>query len=310
MSTVEAVYRMAVLVLKYGWLTVKFFFMLVYALVKLLRDPKAFDNAETEKSTAAAVPPTQSAVPLETLKVLTGSESRRLTGDNNRDGQAEPASAIQEVFNGDRNDPATVSMHMRLFLGATPRIERTLKVPRSRLHWQRATMAFERVGISPFTPVIASNAGLPFNFEGAYKYSLPEMVKGSKPAPVQPMIQQRPPVSGQFDHGVVSQTVDSAQAANKVNEATGVVVSAGSSTVTPQGRKPYTTFTVVLSAPGGEVSFSGVDLKEKFNNHDFRLQDLVAIKKSQAKFTVDGENGSKERSKNSYEVTVLKRAVF
>ena len=196
------------------------------------------------------------------------------------------------------------TVDMRLHLGDTPRIESVLKVPRERLHWMRSkTDVSNRVQLPLFTPEIAKRVGLAFSFDGAQSF----LASASLKAIV--VVEQKPGSTRPLDHVSsipntrLEQSADDQDASASV-EVTGTVVSAGQSTVSPKGKKTYTTFTVVISNSSGEVSMSGVELKEKFEDNVFGIGDYVSIKKVRVEFSVD----QKKRTKNSYLVTMLKRA--
>ncbi|UUZ66277.1 hypothetical protein LP417_35260 (plasmid) [Polaromonas sp. P1-6] len=171
------------------------------------------------------------------------------------------------------------TVDMRLYMGDQPRIESVVKVPCERLHWMRAKTAFERVKLEVFTPHIATKAGLPFSFDGAQKFILASTNLKNVAAADPPQVRASPLDSvSSIAHTRFDTDADPAQAGVAV-EVTGIVVSAGDATIRPQGKQPYTTFTVVLVTNTGEVSMSGIDLKEKFENRVYGIGDLVEVKK-------------------------------
>lgn len=315
MSSGQAIINMVKKVCRYAWMLLTFVFVLLYAIVRVCFDPKAFEGAEkadADKASADSLnvsATSHSAIP---TAVASSSQSQLpvIASQLAMTPAITPASSLREVFHGEMGDPSTVSMQMRFYAGASPRIERTLKVPSIRKDWQRSTLAFERVTLSTFTPAIAEKAGLAFSFDGAHKFSKTELQNGRKAAPEQPVIQQRASLAAQAPAPTLLLGGNTGDAQNQVSEAEGVLTSAGSATITPKSGRPYTTFTVVLATANGEVSFSGEELKKKFNNREFGLQDLLAVKQTKEQFEVKGADGPQQRSRNVYTVSVLKKAQF
>ena len=197
------------------------------------------------------------------------------------------------------------TVDMRLYLGATSRIESVMKVPRERLHWMRARNAFERVKLDVYTADIAAAAGLPFTFQGAQKFIL-----NATGAKVLNVPEQPRRITSPLDSvsSIPHTRFESIDGSNATIEITGTVVSVGSAVVRPAKGNAYTTFTVVVMTSTGDVSLSGIDLKEKFELRQYGVGDLVAIKKARAEFSIEDRGVQKKRSKNSYEVTVLQKA--
>lgn len=88
----------------------------------------------------------------------------------------------------------------------------------------------------------------------------------------------------------------------QMNQATGRVISIGKRRVTPEGRAPYESFSVVLSTKDGEAVFSGVDLQEKFVKGDFDEGDVVSIAKNTVNYTVEINGKEVKRRKNEFKV--------
>lgn len=90
--------------------------------------------------------------------------------------------------------------------------------------------------------------------------------------------------------------------------ATGLVVSAGNRRVEPEGRAPYTVFSVLINdAQQGEVSFNGADLQERFSKGAFHVGDTVTISKRVEAFSVEVQGEMKPRKKNVFDVQVHPR---
>jgi hypothetical protein len=195
------------------------------------------------------------------------------------------------------------TVDMRLYVGANPRIESVMKVPCERLHWMRAKNAFERVKLDAYTAQIAAAAGLPYTFQGAQKFILksPAATVSSVPA-------QANRITNPFDSVASTPATRFESDDADTIEITGTVVSAGNAVVRPARGNSYTTFTVVVMTSTGDVSLSGIDLKDKFELRKYGIGDLVCIKKARAEFSVEDKGVEKKRSKNTYQVTVLQKA--
>lgn len=206
-------------------------------------------------------------------------------------------------FRSFQKDGQTVDM--RLHLGDSARIESVLKVPCERLHWMRSkTDVSKRLALATFTPLIATQLGLPFNFDGAQKFISSSASLKAIAATEQKHVSASPldHVSS-IPHTRLNESAGSESEGVSV-EVIGTVVSAGQSKVSPKGKLPYTTFTVILLTSAGEVSMSGVELKEKFEDNSYGIGDYISVKKTRVEYKVDEKN----RTKNSYAVTMLKRA--
>ncbi|CAN5464182.1 hypothetical protein BH10PSE16_BH10PSE16_04110 [soil metagenome] len=222
-----------------------------------------------------------------------------------------------QMHSGVIRDASTKVIKLSLFAGSNPRIERLLSVPCEKLHFQRINWRFDRIRLSHFTPEKAAKSDLPFNYEGAKKYSLadfdakaphghlskqvqnfaeiPFLSKGGSPEKVSSQEEQT-------DNSVTSPT-------GCVTEAEGTVLSASSVVVAPEGKTEYRSFAVVLSTATGDVTFQGVDLEVQFKKYHYSIGDLVSIKKSSSKFEFTKPNKKSEtRTKNVFIITVLKKA--
>jgi hypothetical protein len=81
--------------------------------------------------------------------------------------------------------------------------------------------------------------------------------------------------------------------------------------VTPEGKRPYQTFQVVISPVDGseDVSFSGNDLGEKFEKKLFAKGDVISIRKSRVAYSeTSGDGKTHEKSKNVFEIEQLQFA--
>ncbi|WP_234265180.1 hypothetical protein [Hydrogenophaga sp. NFH-34] len=186
-----------------------------------------------------------------------------------------------------------------------------------------------RQDLSPIVPGELEELGFEVNLESALDYTLKQIRKGvlkgleslaeGKPSamakpevPASPAAQSAPasvpPAATHLDgNGAGVNPADQAEgkAQQHRQSATGKVVSAEVKTVSPQGRRSYKAFTVTLIDPkAGEVSFSGVDLQERFIRGDFAVGDTISVKKGREHFTVTHDDGSANvRTKNVFEIT-------
>ena len=192
--------------------------------------------------------------------------------------------------------------NLRLFLGDSPRVDRVVKSPMERESWMRAKKAYSRRALPAFTPDLAKSLGYEFSLAGAKQYTLSTKVA---PATLRQAVVDAPPVV-RVPFAKLDSGDDSAKA--ETSNVEGHVMSAGSATVQPDGKKPYTTFTVVLMDGKEEVSLSGEELKQKFESGVFGIGDKVRIKKTREKFEVKKDGKNLSRTKNVYEIVVLERA--
>lgn len=220
-----------------------------------------------------------------------------------------------QMHSGPIRDAETRAIQLSLFVGKSPRIERILRLPADKLDFQRINWRFDRIPLPAFTPEIAAAAGLPFNFDGAKKFSLPEfsdksiaLRQAARVLPPAEIFSVMKKVNAQAEgHG---QPEGPVAAQNSHSEAEGVVMSAGSVLVSPEGRQAYKAFAVVIHTTTGDVTFQGVDLEEKFKKYQFSIRDRISIKKATTKFEIAKPHGKSEsRSKNTFEIKVLEKAL-
>lgn len=229
--------------------------------------------------------------------------------------ELEVAVSHLQMHSGVIRDANTKVIHLSLYTGPQPRIERMLRVPCEKLYFQRINWRFDRIPLPQFTPEIAEKTGLPFNFDGAKKYSHAdfntESLFANRAATAQSEIPFKPKnvcLAKVSSHEEQTENTVAAPLGN-VSEAEGTVLSASSVVVAPEGKPQYKSFAVVLATTSGEVTFQGVDLEEKFKTYHFSIGDLVSIKKSLSKFEFTKPNKKTEmRSKNVFAITVLKNA--
>lgn len=230
----------------------------------------------------------------------------------------EPDFAVShlQIHNGVIRDAKTKVIQLSLFAGTNPRIERMLRVPCEKLYFQRINWRFERIRLSHFTPEIARNCALPFNFDGAKHFSLADF--DSKPRTIERATATHSELPFKPKPAAAETVTDSheqpdsngAAPAGNVTQAEGTVLTASSVVVAPEGKTSYKSFAVVLATATGEVTFQGVDLEDQFKKYHFTIGDLVSIKKSSSKFEFTKPNKKTEmRSKNVFHITVLKKAV-
>ena len=252
------------------------------------------------------VPPTASPIDSVPPTVVTNHEA-------DKDVQSESAVSHELLHSGVIRDASTKIIQLSLYGGHNPRIERSLRIPIEKLEFQRINWRFERIALLAYTPEIAQRAGLPFTFEGAKKYSLPDFNDKAHASRRFAEVSsfEVPPA---FKPQKVSSLVDthdanSSTSPGSLTEATGCVTSANSVVVTPEGKASYQSFAVVLKTLTGDVSFQGVDLEEQFKKYHFSIKDHVYIKKASSKFNFTEPGGkTKQRTKNTFEITILKKA--
>lgn len=197
------------------------------------------------------------------------------------------------------------------------RIERVLKVPTKPLPWQRAKegTAFARVLLKPLRADQLHKQGMDFSLDSAIALTRQEVASGRidkamaregavreevnaankqlfadpNPAPVKAIS-----VSTQSEAGVL------------VKKAAGVVAFAGKNTIHPKGKPSYETFSVLIQEAGGQqTTFSGVDLKEKFEAGAFSLGQRIELVQRRIEFDTELGGTTSEKRKNVYEIVQL-----
>lgn len=201
------------------------------------------------------------------------------------------------------------------------RIERVLKVPVNPLPWQRARegTAFSRVVLRPLKADFLRKQGMEFTLDSAIALTRQEIEGGridKALAREEAVREERRASSHQLfadphadearapsGAGLVP---NEAQAGRVVKSATGEVTFAGKNTVYPKGRNPYDTFSVVIAEDGGQqVTFSGVDLKEKFESGAFSLGQRIELLQRRVEFESELGGTTRTQTKNVYDVKVV-----
>lgn len=194
------------------------------------------------------------------------------------------------------------------------RVVRIMKKPCAKPAWQKSSVqSFERVFLTDYTPELAKKLKMNFTLAAAAEFTksefgcdnkVQELSKESfstskavetpelkvKPAQWTPPEQEN---HESADSGLVKSTK-------------GKVIFADKATITPQGRKPYSTFTVILqTADRAEVQYSGVELEKLFLAGKFSVGDAVILKKRVETFSKEIGGIEKTGTRNSYEVDVI-----
>ncbi len=227
------------------------------------------------------------------------------------------ALAHLQIHDGVVMSADTKVIQLSLYGGTKPRIDRTLRVPAEKLDFQRINWRFERCALPSFTPDIAEKLGLPFNFEGAKAFSLPDFKgdmfkkrmesKATAFAELPALLKQTDPRTSNTPD---AHDVPATELGKVSLGATGKVLTANTVLVRPEGKPPYQSFSVTVRTATGDVAFQGNDLAEKFKKYQFSINDLISIKKSSRKFEFTEPNGkTKSRTKNEFEIKVLEKAV-
>lgn len=215
---------------------------------------------------------------------------------------------------------------LRLYSGRNTRIERIVRMPTERKPFMKASMAFIRHHIDPYTPIKARNAGLPFSLEGALAFTkslglksikVHEMAteKGandlvSKLQADEEMFKESCKAAAKQEPKAHQEASESVPQGEILSEATGYVVSAGDKRIEQPNRRAYFAFEIQVRDARGEIhEFMGKDLKEQFQQRIFKVGDLIHLVKRRSSFEIsdEGKGGAKSRTKNFYTIRVLER---
>lgn len=165
---------------------------------------------------------------------------------------------------------------------------------------------YQRVFLADYTPDVASKAYLTFTVLDAIKFTKNEFGAPSTPeAAVEEPTVKCTDAPKKAVWSVPKERCESNEPGlSKVSK--GNVVFAGKSTVTPKGKSPYTTFTVILkTATGAEIENSGVELENLFLAGRFSVGDDVVLEKKVETFDQEIGGVKKKGTRNSYKVNVL-----
>ena len=201
------------------------------------------------------------------------------------------------------------------------RIERVLKVPVNPLPWQRARegTAFSRVVLRPLSADYLRKQGLDFTLDSAIALTRQEVESGriDKALAREEAVREErrasshqlfadPQVDEPKAPSDVGHVRDEHQVGRVVKSAIGSVTFAGKNTVYPKGRNPYDTFSVVIAEDGGQqVTFSGVDLKEKYEAGAFSLGQRIELIQRRVEFESELGGTTRTQTKNVYDVKVV-----
>ncbi|MBW8471075.1 MAG: hypothetical protein K0M67_22640 [Thiobacillus sp.] len=197
------------------------------------------------------------------------------------------------------------------------RIERVLKVPTTPLAWQRATegTAFARVPLKALSFEAMERAGVLPTLDGAIAMTRSEVEAGkaTRAFKKQDDLRKASMAATQDlyeNKGEAFPEPQSAESGTPVESATGIVTYANKNMIRPKNKAPYETFSVVLKQDetGQAVTFSGVDLKAKFESGEFTLGEHVRIDKFKVVFSSEMGGVTRVNTKNEYKVSKLTNA--
>lgn len=220
----------------------------------------------------------------------------------------EPSDACKQAFIGDHL--LDVYLHDQ-------RIERILKAPTDPLPWQRASAgsAFVRVPLKPLAADQLRKQGLEFTLDSAIAFTRTEFEKGRIDRACARGTAVREETSASCKHlylpeaqpqGAVQEAATEEAASTPIKTASGEVTFAGNNRVTPKGKPSYETFTVIVKDERGQsITFSGVDLKEKFEANAFHVGQQVRIEQRSVEFSMEIGAKTVKQRKNVYDVTVI-----
>lgn len=190
-----------------------------------------------------------------------------------------------------------------------------------------------RKDLSPVTFLELQQFGLEVSLESAMQYTLEQIDKGmligvDKPIIKAPATPQKSPVVNATveasPEAKPSAPVDSKPSPEnpqdraavalshlkpppqRVSSAVGKITSIDTTVVHPHGKKPYDSFRVIVQdAKGCESLFTGKELRDKFNNGEFKIGDTISIESVKVPFSVERGGEMVPMTKNAYSIKHL-----